>query len=178
MHCATTRVDEAFAAWQAPYGVCSPLGGAGGKQYATRDDFRPLLSGGAAVMQGPVLEGFPPLFGRAALASVEAERLVVRSTAAVTRARATLASTRRLRDLAQETRDHWVNADAAFRFMRRQVETAARALRNSGVASHDAAARVRQRVRFVLYDGGFREVEVEPVVERATVWVDEVFLAA
>jgi hypothetical protein len=129
-------------------------------------------------MPGLVPENFPPLFDRAALASVEAERLVVRSTAAVTRARATLASTRRLRDLAQETRDHWVSADAAFRLMRRQVEAVARAFRNSGVAPRDAAARVRQRVRFVLYDGGFREAEVEPVVERATAWVDEVFLAA
>jgi hypothetical protein len=118
------------------------------------------------------------LFDRAALACVEAECLVVRSTAAMMRARATLASTRRLRNLAQETRDYWVNADTAFTFMRRQVETVARVLRKSGVAPGDAAARVRQRVRFVLYDGGFREVEVEPVVERATAWVDEVFLAA
>lgn len=130
------------------------------------------------MIQGFVPDGFPPLFDRAALASVAAERLVVRSTAAVTQARATLTSTRRLRDLAQETRDYWVNADAAFRLMRRQVETVARAFRNSGVAPRDAAARVRLRVRFVLYDGGFREAEVEPVVQRATAWVDEVFLAA
>jgi hypothetical protein len=130
------------------------------------------------VMHGLVTEGFPPLFDRAALASVQAERLVLRSTAAVAQARATLASTRRVRSLAQETRDYWANADAAFTFMRRQVETAARTFRNSGVTPRDAAARVRQRVRFVLYDGGFREVEVEPVVERATAWVDEVFLAA
>jgi hypothetical protein len=160
--------------------ACPLPGGTGGKQYAarTREDARPLLSGIAAVMHGLVTDGFPPLFDRAALACVQAERLIWRSTAAVAQARATLASTRRVRSLAHQTRDHWANADAAFTFMRRQVEMVARGFRNSGVAPREAAARVRQRVRFVLYDGGFREVEVEPVVERATAWVDELFEAA
>jgi hypothetical protein len=42
----------------------------------------------------------------------------------------------------------------------------------------DAAAIVRARVRFVLYDGGFREAEAESVVHRASTWVEELFEAA
>jgi hypothetical protein len=130
------------------------------------------------VTEALVTESFTPLFDRAALACVQAERLILRSTAAVARARATFASTRRVRSLVHETRDYWADADSAFAVLQRQVELVAIDFRNAGMAARDSAARVRQRVRFILYDGGFREVEVEPVVDRATAWVDAVFMAA
>jgi hypothetical protein len=41
-----------------------------------------------------------------------------------------------------------------------------------------ASASVRAHIRFVLYDGGLTERDAEPVVARASDWVDQVYLAA
>jgi hypothetical protein len=124
------------------------------------------------------MDQFSAVFDRAVLACASAERLVIRSAEASARARATVANSRRIRTLALETRDYWANADLVFGSMRRQVETVATQMRRAGMDRQDTVAAVRSRVRFVLYDGGYREVEAEPVVTRASVWVDELFAAA
>jgi hypothetical protein len=46
------------------------------------------------------------------------------------------------------------------------------------VDSASAAATIRQHIRFVLYDGGLTERDAEPVVTRASTWVDMVYAAA
>lgn len=121
---------------------------------------------------------FPPLFDRAVTASVRAEVLVRRSASAAARARATRASSLRMRTLVRETRDYWATADLVYSSMRRQVEQVVAAMRDAGLDQERTAAHVRARVRFVLYDGGFGEIEVEPVVQRASGWVEELFAAA
>lgn len=90
----------------------------------------------------------------------------------------THASSRRIRLLAVETRDAWAGADEVFGAMRHEVEVVAGAMRASGVARDDAAAAVRAHVRFVLYDGGLGERDAEPVVERASLWVEMAYSAA
>ena len=123
-------------------------------------------------------ERFTPLFDRAALASVQAKQLIRESAAAVARARATVGSSPRVQRLARETRDYWATADVTFNMMRRQVLTAAVSLREAGLPPSAAASTIRGHLRFLLYDGGFCEGDVEPLIERATTWVDEVFVAA
>jgi hypothetical protein len=77
-----------------------------------------------------------------------------------------------------ETREAWALADLVYSDMRGEVERVARAMRDSGVDSSAAAATVRAHIRFVLYDGGLTERDAEPVVARATHWVDRVYAAA
>jgi hypothetical protein len=126
----------------------------------------------------PPLGRFAPILDRAVTACMQTELLIKQSTAAAARARELRTSIRRTRLLARETRDYWASADLLFTRMRRQVERMAAAMRATGVSRAEAVAAVRTRTRVVLYDGGFREVEVEPVVERISAWVDELFEAA
>lgn len=121
---------------------------------------------------------FPPPFDRAVTACVRAAVLVRRSASAAARARETRASSLRMRALVRETRDYWVTADLVYSSMRRQVKQVAATMRVAGLDQERAAAEVRARVRFILYDGGFGEIEVEPVVQRASGWVEELFAAA
>ena len=65
-----------------------------------------------------------------------------------------------------------------YSVMRIQVERVAREMREAGVDNVSAAATIRQHIRFVLYDGGLTERDTEPVVARASTWVDMVFAAA
>jgi hypothetical protein len=121
---------------------------------------------------------FSDLFDRAVAACAEAQRLSARCIETSARARATRASARPMRALAAETRAVWAGADAMFGAMRREVEYVAGRLRAAGMGQDDASAAVRAHVRFVLYDGGLGEREAEPVVERASAWVDMVYQAA
>ena len=121
---------------------------------------------------------FSPLFDRALAACAVAQELSAHTTDAVAHARATRVSARRVRALAAETRASWVGADHAFSLMRRQVERVATVMRTSGMDRHEAAAAMRAHVRFVLYDGGVREHVAEPLVERASSWVELSFHAA
>ena len=83
-----------------------------------------------------------------------------------------------MRALVTETRDAWAIADLVFSDMRSEVERVARALRASGMDNSSASATVRAHIRFVLYDGGLTERDAEPVVARASHWVDRVYAAA
>jgi len=121
---------------------------------------------------------FNELFDRAVAACAEAQRLSGRSAESVKRARLERASSRRLRGLIAETRDTWEGANAMYTVMRVQVERVAREMRDAGVDNVSAAATIRQHIRFVLYDGGLTERDAEPVVTRASTWVDMVFAAA
>ncbi|MEO8560594.1 MAG: hypothetical protein ABI601_00870 [bacterium] len=85
---------------------------------------------------------------------------------------------RRVRTLVTETREAWAIADLVNSDMRGEVERIAQALRDSGLDNSAAAATVRAHIRFVLYDGGLRERDAEPVVARASHWVDDVYAAA
>jgi hypothetical protein len=124
------------------------------------------------------IDRFTAKFDRAVTACMRAEQLVRHSAAAAARARTTIASSRRIRVLALETRDNWVNADLALASMRCQVAAVTAQMRRAGLDRPNATTAVRARMRFVLYDGGFREAEVEPVVARVSAWVDELFAAA
>ena len=132
---------------------------------------------------------FPELFHREVAACARAQRVASDAAQAVARARATRASSRRLRDLVVETRESWEGADEVYgsmrgeveriaRSMRGEVERIARSMRDAGVEAEDAAAAVRHRIRFVLYDGGLSERDTEPVVARAEQWVVMVYDAA
>jgi hypothetical protein len=121
---------------------------------------------------------FNDLFDRAVAACAEAQRLSGRTAESVRMARQGRASTRRVRALIAETRETWEGANAMYAVMRMQVERVAREMRDAGVDSASAAATIRQHIRFVLYDGGLTERDAEPVVIRATTWVDQVFAAA
>ena len=121
---------------------------------------------------------FNDLFDRAVAACAEAQRLSGRSAEAVRKARLARASTRRVRILIAETRETWEGANAMYSMMRVEVERIAREMRDAGVDNAAAAARIRQHIRFVLYDGGLTERDTEPVVTRASTWVDMVFAAA
>jgi hypothetical protein len=120
---------------------------------------------------------FSQLFDRAAAACARAQALAAQCADISARARASHASARRLQALAAETRAAWAGANATYGVMRHEVETVADAMRASGVSGEDAAAAVRAHVRFVLYDGGLREQDAEPVVESASDWVDAVYAA-
>lgn len=120
---------------------------------------------------------FSELFDRAVAACAEAQFLSGRSAGSVRKARLQRASARRVRALIAETRDTWEGANAMYAVMRVQVERVAREMRDAGVDNLSAAATIRQHIRFVLYDGGLTERDAEPVVARASSWVDTVFAA-
>jgi hypothetical protein len=121
---------------------------------------------------------FSQLFDRVTAACAQAQLLAARSTETAARARAARATARQMRTLATETRDAWANADRYFTTMRHQVEKVAIRMREEGMDEHAAAAAMRAHVRFVLYDGGLREMDVEPVVERTSAWVAALYEAA
>jgi hypothetical protein len=75
-------------------------------------------------------------------------------------------------------RTAWAEAGAAHSVLRREVEFVARTLRDAGVDNRSAVKTVRSQIRFVLYDGGLTEQDAEPVVARATLWVEEIYAAA
>ena len=124
------------------------------------------------------LPAFNDLFDRAVAACAEAQRLSGRTAESVKKARLERASARRVRTLIAETRETWEGANAMYAVMRVQVERVAREMRDAGVDNASAAATIRQHIRFVLYDGGLSERDAEPVVTRASTWVDMVFAAA
>jgi hypothetical protein len=125
----------------------------------------------------PLPVQFSALFDRALAACAKAQQLAARSTEAVARARVTRSSARRTRALVVGARDAWAESDAIFSLMRHEVEAVAARLRDAGVAREEAAAAVRAHMRFVLYDGGMNEASAEPVVQRASSWVDMLFAA-
>ena len=75
-------------------------------------------------------------------------------------------------------RNAWVEAEAAHSVLRYEVERVARTLREAGVDDRAAVATVRAHIRFVLYDGGLTEQDAEPVVARASLWVEQIYAAA
>jgi hypothetical protein len=125
----------------------------------------------------PLASDFSPLFDRALAACAKAQQLAARSTQAVAHARTTRSSARRTRALVMDARNAWANSDAVFSLMRHEVEAVAGRMRDAGVDRHEAAAAVRAHVRFVLYDGGMNESAAEPVVQRASSWVNMLFAA-
>ncbi len=72
----------------------------------------------------------------------------------------------------------WAGSSEALIAMRRQVEHLASRMREAGIERDHAGATVRAHIRYVLYDDGLREHEVEPVVTHATNWVDEIYETA
>ncbi len=121
---------------------------------------------------------FSPLFDRAVAACAHAQLLLTRSVDAATRSRQTRQSARRIRNRAVETREAWRGADQLNTLMRTQITTVVHAMRVAGMDQDAAAAALRAHIRFVLYDGGLREQEAEPVVARANAWFEEIFHAA
>jgi hypothetical protein len=121
---------------------------------------------------------FSSLFDRAVAACAAAQNLSSQSAEAVTRARSARASAWRVRSLVADTREAWAIADVVYSDMRKEVERVAHALRASGVENSEASATVRAHIRFVLYDDGLSERDAEPVVARASSWVDLVYAAA
>jgi hypothetical protein len=83
-----------------------------------------------------------------------------------------------LRRTAVRMRDTWVKAEAVHSVLRDEVERVARTLRDAGVNDRAAVATVRAHIRFVLYDGGLSEQDAEPVVARASHWVEQIYTAA
>jgi hypothetical protein len=128
----------------------------------------------------PVRESppFTPLFDRSAALCVEAQSLLRRSASAVARARELRIASDRSTALVQEGRTSLAVANLLFSTLRSELACAVQSMRDAGLDEPAAAASVRARIRFVLYDGGFRESEAEPVVDRATGWVRELFQAA
>lgn len=126
----------------------------------------------------PTPVSFTPHFDRALAASAQAQVLLSRSVEAASRSREVRASSRKMRRLAVETREAWRGADLINTLMRRQVTGVANAMRAAGMSEAEAATVMRAHIRFVLYDGGLREVEAEPVVARAMTWVEETYRAA
>lgn len=129
-------------------------------------------------MTSPLSPDFTQIFDRAVAACAAAQSLSARSAEAVAHARATCASTHRVRVLVTETREAWAIADLVYSDMRSEVERVARALRDSGMDNSSASATVRAHIRFVLYDDGLTERDTEPVVARASHWVDRIYAAA
>jgi hypothetical protein len=121
---------------------------------------------------------FNELFDHAVTACAEAQRLSALSSDSVKRARLEYAPARRMRALVAETRDTWEGANAMYAVMRIQVERVAGEMREAGVDNRSAGVTIRQHIRFVLYDEGLTERDTEPVVARASTWVDMVFAAA
>jgi hypothetical protein len=88
------------------------------------------------------------------------------------------ANARRIRALVAETREAWAGADQMYSTMRQEVEQIAREMRDAGVDDRSAVATVRAHIRFMLYDGGLTERDAEPIVARASVWIEQVYAAA
>ena len=120
---------------------------------------------------------FPLLFDRAAAACAESQQLVNHSAQSAERARASRARSVLLRRSAMRTFHAWADAEAKHEVLRAEVETIARSMRDAGVEDHDAVAAVRAHIRFVLYDRGLTAQDNEPVVERASRWVEQVYAA-
>ena len=121
---------------------------------------------------------FSSLFDRAAAACADSQRVVNHSAETAERARASRAASSMLRRSAVQMRDAWAKADEKHAVLRAEVERIARSMRDAGVEDHAAVATVRAHLRFVLYDGGLTEQDTEPVVERASLWVEQVYAAA
>ena len=127
---------------------------------------------------GSRTDPFTPLFDRSVQLCAEAQALVQRSVSELARARALRSAWRNARPLVQEGRANLEVAEILFTSLRGEVKSAARSMRRAGLDEAEATAAVRARVRFVLYDGGFREMEAEPVVDHAAAWVRELYKAA
>ena len=122
--------------------------------------------------------GFSELFDRAAAACAESQKVVGRAARTVSTTRAARAEAMRLKRIAVLMRDAWAEAAAVHAVLRSEVERVARAMRDEGVEDQAALATVRAHIRFVLYDGGLTEQDAEPVVERACLWVEQIYAAA
>jgi DNA-directed RNA polymerase sigma subunit (sigma70/sigma32) len=122
--------------------------------------------------------GFSDLFDRAAAACAESQRLVGLSARTLSQSRTSWNNSWRLRRLAAQMRGAWAEAEAAHSVLRDEVERVARTLREAGVDDRAAVATVRAHIRFVLYDGGLTEQDAEPVVARASRWVEDIYAAA
>jgi hypothetical protein len=131
-----------------------------------------------SVTDMPRKPDFSELFDRAVAACASAQRIAGESAESVRRARAVGATARRLRKLVVETREAWAGADMVYTTMRSEVERVAREMRDAGVDDRAAVATVRAHIRFMLYDGGLTERDAEPVVARASVWVEQIYAAA
>jgi hypothetical protein len=121
---------------------------------------------------------FSELFDRAVAACAESQRLVGLSARTATRTRASRMDSSQLRRAAVLMRDAWTEAEAVHSVLRNEVERVARTLREAGVDDRAAVATVRAHIRFVLYDGGLAEQDAEPVVARASLWVEQIYAAA
>ena len=121
---------------------------------------------------------FTELFNRAVAACAESQRIVGLSTRTMRFARSSRADAMRLRRVAVLMRDTWSDADAVHSVLRNEVERVARAMREAGLDDRAAVATVRAHIRFVLYDGGLAEQDAEPVVARASLWVEQIYAAA
>jgi hypothetical protein len=122
--------------------------------------------------------GFSALFNRAAPACAEAQRLVGLSARTLSQSRRSRADALRLRRTVTQMREAWEEAEAAHSVLREEVVRVARTLREAGLDNRAAVATIRSRLRFVLYDDGLTEQDAEPVVARATLWVEQVYAAA
>lgn len=121
---------------------------------------------------------FSELFNRAVAACAESQRIVGLSTRTTRFSRASRANAIRLRRAAVQMRDTWTEADAVHSVLRSEVERIARGMRDAGLDDRAAIATVRARIRFLLYDGGNAEQDAEPVVARASLWVEQIYAAA
>jgi len=121
---------------------------------------------------------FSELFDRAVAACAESQRLVGRSTRTIARTRASRADALQLRRVAVQMRDTWAEAEAVHSVLRNEVERVARDMRSAGIDDRAAVATVRAHIRFVLYDSGLAEQDAEPVVARASLWVEQIYAAA
>jgi hypothetical protein len=121
---------------------------------------------------------FSDLFDRAVAACAESQRLVGLSARTVSHTRSSRADSSQLRRTAVLMRDAWAEAEAVHSVLRNEVERVARTLREAGVDDRAAVATVRAHIRFVLYDGGRAEQDAEPVVARASLWVEQIYAAA
>jgi hypothetical protein len=121
---------------------------------------------------------FSDLFDRAAAACAESQRIVGLSARTVRLAHSGRAESVRIRRVAMLMRDTWAEAEAVHWVLRNEVERVARMMREAGVDDHAAVATVRAHIRFVLYDGGLAERDAEPVVDRASLWVEQIYAAA
>lgn len=121
---------------------------------------------------------FSELFNRAVAACAQVQRLVSFSARTEKRARASRLNPAKLRRIAVQIRDVWLVADAVHALLRNEVERIARMMRAAGVDDRAAIETVRSHIRFVLYDGGLAEQDAEPVVARASLWVEQVYAAA
>ena len=124
------------------------------------------------------IPGFSELFNRAASACANSQRIVADSARTVAKTRLSRADASQLRRTAEQMRRAWAEADAVHAVLREEVERVARTLRSAGVDDRAAVATVRSHIRFVLYDGGLTEQDAEPVVDRATLWVEQIYAAA